>query len=129
MKKRSPEPIPEDLLPKSVTDAPPEVWENRMQDLMTAAAPILAQYRTAPVPWWSVFAERFQRRLLVAAAAAAVIMVAVQMSLPVPETQTGASLPLAAVLGEENAATTLWSIANEEYDPVLALVILEGETP
>ena len=74
-------------------------------------------------------AERLRPRLAVAVAAAAAIMIAVHLSLPGPETQSAPSLPLAAVIGEGSAATALWTAVNDEIDPVLALVILEGEAP
>jgi len=129
MKKKPNDPLPKELLPESAIDGDPVLWENRVQSLMAEASPILAQYRTAPAPWWSILAERLRPRLAVAVAAAAIVTVAVHFYLPGPAAQSAPSLPLAAVLGEEVAATALLSIANEKIDPVLALVILEGATP
>jgi hypothetical protein len=129
MKNKDQAPLPKELLPKSAVDGEPDLWENRVQSLKTAASPILAQYRTLPVPWWSILAARLQPRLAVAVAAAAAITVAVHLSLPGPKAQSAPSLSLAAVIGEGNTTTTLLSIANENIDPVLALVILEGDTP
>ena len=123
------DPLPEELLPNSALDGDPALWENRVQNLMNAASPFLTQYRTFPIPWWSVLAERLRPRLAVAAAAAAAVMIAVHLSLPAPAAQAAASLPLAAVIGEGNTAAALLSIVNDETDPVLALVILEGATP
>lgn len=129
MKKKDPAPLPKGLLPRSAVDGEPNLWENRVQSLMTAASPILAQYRNPPVPWWTVLADRLRPRLAVAVAAAAAITVAVHLTLPGPRPQSAPSLPLAAVIGEGNTTAALLSIANENIDPVLALVILEGETP
>ena len=129
MKKDQHEPLPTELLPKSAIDGDPLCWENRVQSLMAEASPILAQYRAVPVPWWSFLAERLQPRLAVAVAAAAAITVAVHLSIPGPNVQSPASLALATVIGEGSAATALLSTMNENIDPVLALVILEGETP
>ena len=129
MKKDQHEPLPKELLPKSAIDGDPLFWESRVQSLMAEASPILAQYRAVPVPWWSFLAERLQPRLAVAVAAAAAITVAVHLSLPGPKVQSPASFPLATVIGEGSAATALLSTMNENIDPVLALVILEGETP
>ena len=129
MKENQPDQLPRELLPDSVVDSEPALWENRVQSLMAEASPILAQYRTFPVPWWSVLAQRLQPRLAVAVAAAAAVTIAVHLSLPGPAAKAAPSLPLAAMIGESNAAATILSIANEEIDPVLALVILESETP
>lgn len=129
MNKKPDDPLSEDLLPKSSLDDDPAVWESRVQDLMSAAAPILAEYRREPVPWWSLLAERLRPRLAVAAAAAAALMLFVHRVLPAPVTPYESSLPLATVVGEGDEAYALWSIVHEEVDPVLALVILEGETP
>ena len=123
------DPLPEELLPPSVIGDDTAVWESRLQTLMSAAAPVLAEYRREPIPWWAVLAERWRPRLAVAVAAAAVLTIAVHLALPTRADQHRSSLPLATVLGEGDDAATLWSIANDEVDPVLALVILEGETP
>ena len=131
MKKKFQDPLPQELLPNSVLDGEPALWESSIQGLMAEVSPILAQYRTTPGPWWSILAERLRPRLAVAVAAAAAITVAVHLSLPGPAARTTPSLPLAAAIGESNAAATILSIANEEIDPVLALMILEleSETP
>ena len=131
MNKKPNDPFPEELLPNSAIDNDPVLWENRVQNLMAAASPILAQYRTVPIPWWSVLADRLRPRLPVAAAAAAAatVMITVHLSLPGPATRSAPSLPLATVIGDGATAATILSIANEEIDPVLALVILEGVTP
>ena len=129
MKKDPHDPLPKELLPKSAMDGEPALWENRVQSLMAEAAPILAQYRTTPIPWWYFLAERLRPRLAVAVAAAAVITLAVHLSLPGPTVQSAPSLPLATVIGEGSTTTAYLSTMNEEIDPVLALVILEGETP
>lgn len=128
MNQKSYDPLPEELLPKSAVDGDPSHWENRVQRLMAAAAPLLAEYRKEPAPWWVVLAERWRPRLAVAVAAAAVLTIAVHLALPAPATRMESSLPLATVAGEGNDASALWSIVNNEVDPVLALVILEGET-
>lgn len=129
MTKNSQDPLPKELLPDSVLDGEPALWESRVQSLIAEASPILAQYRTTPVPWWSILAERLRPQLAVAVAAAAAITIAVHLSLPGPVARSAPSLPLAAAIGESNATATILSIANEEIDPVLALVILESETP
>ena len=129
MKKTPHHPLPKELLPKSAVGSDLALWEQRVQSLMAEASPILTEYRTVPIPWWSVMAERLRPHLAIAAAAAAVVMIAVHLSLPVPAAQSAPSLPLAAVIGEGNTAAALLSIANGEIDPVLALVILEGESP
>jgi hypothetical protein len=129
MNDKSHDPLPDELLPRSAIDADGPTWDNRVQSLMAAAAPLLAEYRKEPVPWWAMLTERLMPRLTVAVAAAAALTIAVHLALPRPAAQHEASLPLAAVAGEGDDATTLWSIVNDEVDPVLALVILEGETP
>ena len=129
MKKKPTDPLPTGLLPKSAIGDDPALWENRVQNLMAAASPLLTQYRTLPVSWWSVLADGLRPRLAVAVAAAAAITIAVHLSLPGPVPRSASSLPLATVISEGDAATALLSIANDEIDPVLALVILEGATP
>ncbi len=129
MNEKSNDPLPEELLPPSAIGDEPTVWENRVQNLMSAAAPILAEYRREPVPWWAALAERWQPRLTFAVAAAAVLTLVVHLALPPRAEQHDSSLPLATVLGAGDDAATLWSVANNEVDPVLALVILESETP
>ena len=129
MKMNPHDPLPRELLPGPVLDGKPALWENRVQSLMVEVSPILAQYRTTPVPWWSVFADRLRPRLAVAVAAAAAITIAVHLSFPGPAVQSAPSLPLATVIGEGSVAAPILSIANEAIDPVLALVILESETP
>ena len=129
MNKNQQDPLPRELLPESVVDGGPELWENRVQNLMAAASPILADYRTTPVPWWYFLAEWFKPRLAFAVATAAAITVAVHLSLPGPKNQPAPNLPLATVIGDGNATTAFLSTIDEEIDPVLALVILEGETP
>ena len=128
MNEKPNDPLPKELLPESALGGDSALWENRVQSVLAAAAPILAEYRTAPIPWWSVLAERLRPRLAVAVAAAAAVTVAVHFSLPAPAARPKSSLPLAAVIGEGNTAALL-SVANGEIDPVLALVILEGQTP
>jgi hypothetical protein len=130
MNDKSDDQLPEELLPESIIDggnAP--LWDSRVQSLMSVAAPMLAEYRNEPVPWWAVLAERWRPRLAVAVAAAAVLTIAVHFALPAPSTRSDSSLPLATLAGGGDDAATLWSITNSEVDPVLALVILEGETP
>ncbi len=129
MDEKSNKPLSEELVPKSVIGDDPQIWESRVQDLMTAAAPKLAEYRRVPVPWWALLAERWRARLAVAVAAAAALTLVIHLSLPAPARQYESSLPLATVAGEGEDASALWSIVNNEVDPVLALVILEGETP
>jgi len=129
MKNDQHDPLPKELLPESAIDDDPLFWENRVQSLMAEASPILAQYRAVPVPWWSFLAERLQPRLAVAVAAAAAITIAVHLSLPGPRIQAPPNLAMATVIEEGNATTALLATMNEEIDPVLALVILEGETP
>lgn len=128
MTKNSRDPLPKDLLPDSVTGGDNAVWESRVQSLMAEASPILTGYRNTPASWLSILAERLRPRLAVAVAAAAAITVAVHHYLPGPAIRPTPSLPLAAAIGESNTAATILSIANEEIDPVLALVILESET-
>ena len=103
--------------------------DRRIQNLMAAASPILAQYRNQPVSWLSMLADRLRPRLAVAVAAAAALTIAVHLSLPTPTTSFEPSLPLATVAGEGADAAALWSIVNDEIDPVLALVSLEGDSP
>lgn len=130
MNEKSHDPIPEELLPKSAVDGGDSpLWESRVQNLMSAAGPMLAEYRTEPVQWWAALAERWRPRLAVALAAAAAFTIAVHLALPAPASRYESSLPLATVLGEGENTATLWSIANSEADPVLALVILEGDSP
>ncbi len=129
MNDESQDPLPKELLPKSSIADDPALWDARVQNLVAAATPKLAQYRSGRVPWWSLLAERLRPRLAVAVAAAAALMIVVHLALPAPATPYESSLPLATVVGEGNDATALWSIVNDEVDPVLALVILEGETP
>lgn len=129
MNEKSNDPLPDELLPKSAMEDDPSVWDSRVETLMSAAEPILAEYRQEPVPWWAFLAERWRPRLAFAVAAAAVLTLAVHLALPTRIERHQSSLPLATVLGEGDDAATLWSIANDDDDPVLALVILESETP
>ena len=129
MSNKPTDPLPRELLPDSRLDEDPADADRRIQTLMAAASPILAKYRNEPVSWLSMLADRLRPRLAFAVAAAAALTISVLLALPAPTASFEPSLPLATVAGEGDDAATLWSIVNEEIDPVLALVILEGESP
>ncbi len=126
---RPQDPLPGELLPPSSIDDDPAAWEDRLQSLLVAAEPVLAQYRSKPVSWLSLLADRLRPSLAFAAAAAAAAAIAVHISLPAQADRPALSLPLATIVSEGNAAAALWPIITEEVDPVLALVLLEDDTP
>ena len=129
MSNKPTDPLPGELLPPSRIDEDQTDVDRRMQNLLAAASPILVEYRNQPASWLSMIANRLRPQLALGVAAAAALTIAVHLALPAPTTAVEPSLPLATVAGERDEATALWSIVNDDIDPVLALVILEGESP
>lgn len=127
-KREPPKALPRTLLPESELNGDSADVEARLSSLMAAAGPTLAEYRTGRPAWWVLLADKMRPQLAFTAAAAAAIALAVHIALPAPRAGTEASLPLAAIIGEGNTATTLLPFADEDIDPVLALVLLEEET-
>ena len=96
MNEMSNDPLPDELLPESsIDDGDSYHWEIRVQNLMSAARPLLAEYRTEPAPWWADLAERWRPRLAVAVGAAAALTVAVHFALPSPSAQLDSSTSVA----------------------------------
>lgn len=144
MTERRPEGLPREWLPEPVAPArggDAAEWERRLQRLMRAAEPTLAELahtaespapaprRTADAgsPWWAVLAGRWKPALAGAALAAVVAVLGLRLvpgPAAEPSTEPGA-FTLTAVAGGGEAAA-LWQGLGVEADPVLAHLVLQG---
>lgn len=145
MKDRDREGLPREWLPEPVARADGDraaEWERRLQSLMRAAEPTLAELArraespgpaSRPTlvgsPWWAVLGARWKPALAAATLAAAVLVLGLRF---VPESATARSpspraFTLTAVTGGGEAAA-LWQGVGAQADPVLAHLVLQGES-
>lgn len=142
MTDRTPDRLPADWLPEPVapaTGGDAAEWDQRLQRLMSAAEPTLAELaRTAAAaapargpspaaPWWAVLAARWKPALSAAALATAVLVAGLRL-LPGAATGTAtttSAFTLTAVAGGGEAAA-LWQGMGATADPALAQIVLQG---
>lgn len=95
---------------------------------MAAAAPRLAELQQVRTPWWEILGAWWKpiAGATVFATAGLVLLLAISDS--APGTRPSATLALSAVVGQGDPAV-IWAGLGEDVDPVLALIVLEGETP
>lgn len=126
--KKLPAPLPRHWLPDATH--PPgsddSIWEDRLQRLMDAAEPGLSSLRTHGSPWWAVLGAWWRPTAVLAAAAVALVVLL--PTAPASLEHPRGALALAAAVSEGEPAA-LWTALGSEADPVLALIVLEGEPP
>lgn len=131
MSRETPDKLPQDWLPDPVGrsgEQDPTEWDERLRSLMTAAAPRLAELQHVPPPWWEVLGTWWKPITGATAAATAALVVLLVFPSPDPGAPLSGTLALRAVVTEGEPAL-LWAGLGEEADPVLAFIVLEGETP
>lgn len=136
------ESFPREWLPEPVASPDGDdaaEWERRLQHLLSAAEPKLAELArtagsTAPspsprsrTPWWAALAGRWKPALAAAAFAAAALVLGLQLGSTAgsgPAASARAFTLTAVAGGGEPAA--LWQGLGTRADPVLAQVVLQG---
>lgn len=154
MTDRGRERLPREWLPDALAPAHgagAAEWEDRLQRLMRAAEPALAELERAagspapesrgeePVgsrraeaalPWWAVLAGAWRLAIPAAAAAAAALVLALRLVVGSAASQAASpdAFALTAITGGGEAAA-LWQGAGSEADPVLAQLVVQGGSP
>jgi hypothetical protein len=121
------EPLPRSLLPDATAPASDEaLWEDRLQTLMRAAEPALAELRRETPRWWELLAAWWRPAAGLVGAAVAALLIVVATAAPRGERAPGAVALAAAAT--DGAPAALWTALGSQADPVLAAIALEGGT-
>ncbi len=123
-------PLPEDWLPRSPVPPEEEVdyWETRIQGMLSAAEPTLAEYRRVPSPsisWVEALALRWRPATVGALALAASAVIAMAVGAGRHAAPTPRDIALSTIVGGGEPAA-LWSGAGVAADPTLAVLTLES---
>lgn len=126
----TPEPLPREWLPESPVPPAEDAayWNERVADLLAAADPTLARYRTAAARprWWETLAGWWRPAAAGGLAAAAGLLLSLGLGAGAGGGSAAPDPALAAVVSDGDAAALWTAVAGQGADPVLAVVALEA---
>lgn len=131
MSREIPDPLPTDWLPRSVAGADredPDLMEARLRRLTAAAEPTLQRYRSTRSGWWLALGWNWRPATLAALAGAAALVLLLGLGNRDGATRPDSNLALLAAAYDGDPGA-LWTALGGEADPVLALLVLDEETP